>query len=383
MHRLIIKISVLLFFIIPSAFADISIPFDQQLDFMIVKLGVNKKDSLNFIFDTGAYQTIIDSKTAKILGLQKTDILYDKKSDQIVDRSQWNKIYFDNAILLPSIDLYMIDLNKLSEIIGLRIDGVIGYDLLKQFPVHIHMSSQQLVLYNDKYNPAPEAKKIKLIVERGKPMIEAGLHFYNNKQMSGKFLIDSGSAFPVSVYGGGENKPSQEDLPEIYEFYSVGLFGNVKEKLGGNIEQLKFGELAFNKVPICMEKEEWNENKAYGGILGAELIKKFNLILDFDNHISYWEPNDNFHEPFRINKLGIVLRRDTDKDKIYVKHVFEESIAKKFDIQENDIVLRINGVELKLLPMTKIYRMMEGKIEQMVLERGDHRKYIHFRPVSR
>jgi predicted aspartyl protease len=130
------------------------IKFELYANLIVVKVRINKSDTLNFILDTGVSSLIItDPNIAKKLNLQF--------SRQVRINGAGEKDFINaNVSIGHSIDLGYVkadrqnlvvleeDILKLSEYMGIPIHGIFGHDLFDRFVVTIDFGSRELLLRN-------------------------------------------------------------------------------------------------------------------------------------------------------------------------------------------------------------------------------------------
>ena len=77
-----------------------------------------------------------------------------------------------------------------------------------------------------------------------------------------------------------------------------GTGGNEVPVITANLETLKLGNFLLKSIPAQILKE----NKPLPGlkmhILGNEILKKFNTVLDFQNNVIYLKPNHTYDLAF-------------------------------------------------------------------------------------
>ncbi len=89
------------------------IPMYLIKDLMFIELKINdSSEALNFIFDSGAGVTVIDSQIAARLGLQVDGQSKIRTSGKalISEESAGNHLRLGETILIDSIDLFLMDL---------------------------------------------------------------------------------------------------------------------------------------------------------------------------------------------------------------------------------------------------------------------------------
>ena len=75
------------------------------------------------------------------------------------------------------------------------------------------------------------------------------------------------------------------------------------------IKELKLGPYRFRNIPIYIFKDEYNVTSYpfLGGIIGNDILRRFNCILNYDKRDFYLTPNSHFRMPFDYSYSGIEL----------------------------------------------------------------------------
>ncbi|MBS1656166.1 MAG: PDZ domain-containing protein, partial [Bacteroidetes bacterium] len=127
------------------------------------------------------------------------------------------------------------------------------------------------------------------------------------------------------------------------------IFNKEAEGLGGKIDigmmvikELKLGPYKFRKIPVYLFSDDNNiTNYPYlGGILGNDILRRFNVILNYEKRSFYLMPNSHFNEPFDYSYTGLELYWVAGV--ILVGDVAKDSPAEKAGLKEGDIVLGVN-----------------------------------------
>lgn len=84
------------------------------------------------------------------------------------------------------------------------------------------------------------------------------------------------------------------------------------------------------------------------GLLGIQIIERFNLFFDFRFKKLYLKPNSRFKEHFYSNMTGISgrLSKTGNLDGYMVECVIENSPAQIAGIKVGDIITDLNGIKI-------------------------------------
>lgn len=343
-----------------------TIPF-KLLDnsHVILKVKVNDQDEeLDFVFDTGASAGVIDKSTAKRLGInanRKTRVpgaggvqTYDLAMDQ--------QVQMGDNIKLKLPYLVSVDLNRFHEVSDEKYQGIIGYSLLSKFVTKMDYENEELVLYNSINDIDLEGyEKISIDMHSGAIPVVPITFQLKGKTYSGKVLFDSGAGLSLSVNTPFVNKhklTTKADKKVIRKSENLGST-STSEKIA--IESIKLGSFTFKDLTILLsdDKSGVSSYKGYLGILGAKVIQRFNIILDYKKQNLYIKPNAKFTEKFEFPMTTIRMKKKNGN--IIIDNIEENSAEYKDGLRKGDIILSMNNQSSKLLQFYKDMLKKEGE----------------------
>ncbi|TCC99500.1 FKBP-type peptidyl-prolyl cis-trans isomerase [Pedobacter hiemivivus] len=309
------KLIVLLAFFIVAGSADLpaqitKIPFESKGSHLYIKVQTAQSDSLSFIFDTGTTGATIDSATAEKIGVSKEN----RKMVNVggIAGMQTNIMAVNQNLKLKNIEikglnLVLMNLNTLSKILGRRLDGLIGYEIMNKYVTQIDFDHKHLLLYNQikevdttGYTGIPfEFNKGVLI-----PRFPITITLTNGERYTGRAMFDTGNAFSLLV-SAPYNKFHNLNAKLGTVFPAWGL-NPVAPDLVAMIKSMSFNGFDFGNMSIRLTTNEQAEPKdGYLGILGIEVIKRFNVILDYAHKRIYLKPNQSFNSNFTIEQQAV------------------------------------------------------------------------------
>ncbi|WP_421869769.1 aspartyl protease family protein [Marinoscillum sp.] len=360
--------------------------FELYGDHIFVSVSVDDSEPVDFILDTGDGLAVLDLDVAKKLNL-KTDHQSSKTSAQGTISGaliEHNKIEINN-VKLEEIELYTTDLSHLERTIGRNIDGIIGYDLLKNYVVKVDYSDMKIKLYaqqgykNEGYVEGFKFKLVNYI-----PTIEASVTLNNGETYTDAFFLNTGAGTTLDF-----NTPfaSKHDViaktGEHYSYPVAGLGDEETMHYEGRIQSLSIGSFDIEQLPIGISQAQHGiqHNKKTAGIIGNGVLKHFNITYDYSSEMVYLEPNANFDKPYPVNASGMNLQYGKGMTAVMIHRVFEGSPAEMAGIQVDAELLSINGksvTEMKLPEMremlmdsgksVKLKIKQEGKESEVTLD---------------
>jgi hypothetical protein len=386
---------------------------------MVVPIEINGVE-LSFLLDTGVSKPIL-------FNIVNTDALQMKNVETIflrglgsgetvrALRSKNNFVKVGNAVNVNQ-ELYVVfdqDINFTPKL-GVPIHGIIGYSLFKDFVVEINYKSNVLTLNKKetyRYKSCRKCEMFALSFHNNKPYIDGEVTL-GADTLPVKLLIDTGSSDALWLFEDDRYGITAKNNNYFYDFLGRGLSGNVHGKRS-KISAFKLKNFTLKDVnaafpdssAIKYAKKIENRN----GSLSAEILRRFNIIFDYQGAKITLKKNSNFKAEFRYNRSGIVLEQrgfrvvkeiiennstgnygQSNENNVTIStvqtyrvglkpaytitEVRENSPAQKAGLRKNDILLSINGnqsYELTLQDVTDYFRGKIGKTIKLKFERDN------------
>jgi membrane-associated protease RseP (regulator of RpoE activity) len=167
------------------------------------------------------------------------------------------------------------------------------------------------------------------------------------------------------------------------------LYLKEAEGLGGKVDmhmtvvkEVKMGPFRFRKVPVYIFDDVYNITSYpyLGGLIGNDLLRRFNSIINYEKKDIYLVPNKHYNDPFDYSYSGIELY--FIEGEIIVGDVAEGSPAEEAGIKEGDIVIGVNRVFNNNLQQMKVALQMPGDKVKMIIKRGEELIQFDFKVKS-
>ena len=348
------KITTLLFFVssFPFLFLNAQSPPITSISFIQVTGGViimqaklqSHPDTLQFIFDTGSSGISLDSTTVSFLALEK------ENNGQLIKGIAGvrevptikNKSLVIGQHVTPPMDFYVNDYSVLTSIYGVRIDGVIGYALLSRYIVCVDYEKQIMdwflpgiftyprkgVILKPYLNRLPahsfmmrdlHKQSVSLLVDIG-----AGLNLLFSKRFAKESGVLDSTRKKWMISGEGIGGQITLQLT-ILPFFQVGPY-------------------TFKKIPITIFEDPFNVTNYphWGGLIGNDLLRRFNLVINYPQGEIHLKPNRFFAESFDYSYSGMELYLIGGAVK--VGFVAPNSPASQAGIEVGDEIIAINKI---------------------------------------
>ncbi len=413
------------FRIINTKKESVTVPFTLVNNLIVISVDVNGKE-LSFLVDTGIVKTILFnlkfSDSLQLNHVEKIQLRGLGDGDPInALKSKGNLLQIGGLINNShSVFLIMDSMFDLSTKMGMDVHGIIGGDLLKDFIIKINYSTKKLTFYSADtyiYKNCKKCETFPLEFYNQKPFIDVHIENYLGEVHKAKLLIDSGGGDALWLF---ESTHPKIIISNKYfkDYLGRGLNGDIYGKRS-MVGKFRLGTFELNNILVSYPDSisivtAIQNNKDRNGTFGAEMLKRFHVILDYPNNKITLKKNIKFYKaPFLYNKSGVEIihgskmlvkevrsklsnnsienSKNSNITEIFyaynlaykpsyeISNIREESPAKFAGLLVGDIILEINGNPAYEKEMQEIISILSGKenkkIKLLVNRGGKHLKY--------
>nr|WP_271543308.1 aspartyl protease family protein [Pelobium sp.] len=359
------------------------IKFTKARGLIVVSTYINNKGPYNFILDSGVGLIVITDPSLKdslhLKYLRKFEIKgLGEGRDIDAFLTPFLKIEIGSTIAESAAAAVLDkDIFDLSTYAGMPIHGLIGYEFFQSFLIRIYYESGFLMLYkNEKSRLIRKGYRVPITIEQNKPYLNVLVDIGDKKKIPLKMIIDTGAGHPIALES---NDGSSFPLPDkfIAANLGIGLGGNIGGFIG-RIDNFKIGKFDL-KNPICSFPYYEDVGSKVtsiirNGSIGNQLLKRFEIIFDYERHCIYLKPNTSFSEPFEHDMSGIELYAAGDDFKrFFVNRIEPQSPADEFGLQKDDEILSINfkpASQMSFDEITDLLKSKEGRNLYIEVQRG-------------
>jgi hypothetical protein len=364
----------------------VSFPFEVKNNLIVIPVILNDYIPLKFILDTGVKTSILTEKGFTDL----MNVEYSRKISlagvnitKVVEAYVASNIKFSfpgasakNQLLLVLEEDYL----RLRNTLGAEVHGLMGHDMFSRFVVEIDYVNQMITLHEPKSFKAPKRgySRIDLEIIDSKPYIYTYVRQNNSQKIQAKLLVDTGASLSVMLE---RNTNPEFMIPEksLVSNLGRGLTGDLYGHIG-RINTLEILDFTFSDViasfPVEMEYPEDMNRGDRNGILGADVLNRFNLIFNYSKGELYLKKNKDYKKPFNYNMSGMSIIADgVSLKKFVVESVRENSPADQAGLMQGDIVIKFNGKvsnNLSLSTFFSTFNKKEGKQIKMKIYRDGY-----------
>jgi hypothetical protein len=253
----------------------------------------------------------------------------------------------------------------------LQSDGLIGHGVLSRYVAEIDYDAKTLRLHpRDGYRPAADLKSVELRVKSNIPEIKMEIGGHDTW-----VKLDTGATDSVTLF-----KPfvDQYDIRSkvtnlIAGGQSLGVGGGQASEMGF-LKGMKLAGFELPELQVSLSKAQQGvfADSATQGNLGAEILYRFTVLLDYAGGKAYFKPGKQFNAIQRINRTGISTLFDGQKHPVLA--VRPNSPAAKARMQVGEEIMSVNNVsvsKLKAFDIWNAFRQPAGTKLQLGIKRLD------------
>ncbi len=373
----------------------LELPFKLVNNLIVIPIQINGSDTLQFILDTGLNTSIIcELSTGKTLNLnyareiqlqglgvgEPLSAIHTFGND--IDVSGIYGINQDYFVLMENIF-------HLSNKLGTPIHGILSFSVFNAFIVEINYNKEKIIFYDPAFYQYKKNSKsyitMPLVIHETKPYIYMKIQLSDGRVIPIKVLLDTGASNSLWVDQGSLsdfNVPDHARKAYLGSGLSGEVYGHVLRFDKVYIDQYELSDVIVS-LPDSSSIEHALGLDQRNGSIGAEILRRFNVIIDYPNELITFVKNSDFLDPFSYNMTGIELSAPYPGINYYtITQIREGSPAEKAGLQVDDEIISINNkkaTELSMNEMYKTFQLKNGKKIKMVINRNGERKKIEFK----
>lgn len=323
-----------------------TIPFemdDPSRGHIIVKVRVNGSRPLNMIFDTGG-SNVVTPEIAKLIGLRGTGAMAAGgagESQVSIQIASGATLQIGNATMREQqFGIFPLPVSLVYGNPRRTVDGIIGYEVLKNFVVSIDYVHRTMTLAQPKsfrYRGGGTAVTFKSATIPVIPVSFDGA--------AGAFMVDTGNAFYNTVSQGFVRANRLEArLPGAVLVQSSGNIGGALRTRLVRAAAITIGPFTIVRPVFAVTdtKSGALAGSAFSGNIGEPILSRFDLTFDYAHDTIYMQPNANFSNPYRGTLDGMSVFRP-DARTLEVAFVNPGSPAAKAGLRAGDTIVALAG----------------------------------------
>lgn len=361
----------------------VKLPFLSSNSLILLPVSVNGHPPIYFLLDTGVKANLLFSKTlGDSLGLSYTRRLGMVGADGL--STVWAQVSPINNLDLGGVEGRLQSLLVLEEdflalesVIGVPVYGILGYEFFKYNAVKIDYDQSEISFYRPEALAwkSPFYRRLPLQVLEGKSYIEARIRQKKGPKLKAKLLLDTGANHGLLL--NRETSPAIQLPEQLLETQLGQSLGGVLYGYMGRVEALSLRGLQLQEVltsyPEASPFGTLLQASGRQGSLGAEVLGRTTLIMDYPREAFFVRKGATFYNPFEFDMSGLVVKKTLTKEKRwYIGEVREGSPGQEAGMLPFDEILSINSVPLAFWELEQLFKLLrseEGREIQFELRR--------------
>ncbi|WP_102978742.1 PDZ domain-containing protein [Chryseobacterium scophthalmum] len=339
-----------------------------------IHLKINQYKKGNFYFDTASPWLIIDSTFYKN---QKMSFNYYSKQEitGVGDNRQNMIKVLDTIKISANNNAFSSKFNLIHNLryfLGKNIDGIVGFGNFGNTPFEIDYVNQKISL-NPQINDSYQEVSIKF--DGSFMYIPMELILHNGNNIQGDFLIDTGSNKTVLTSEFAKNKDIIYNKKVTYK--NSGGIGGLHTGCSFFTPKLKMNKFTLNERQIDVSNDSagaLSKNKNYIGIIGNDILDRFDIIYHPTQNKIWMRPNKNFSKPSDdLYKSFILIETGNINKGWIVGSIYEKnSDAYQKGLRHEDEIIEINNKSVKKLSLENFNRQLKANQKlKLKVKRGE------------
>lgn len=367
-----------------------SLAFVQNLNLIYLPVSLNNDGQFWFILDTGAQATIIDLEVAKRARVEHQGIAGEaggagaataqlSAAKNVALKFNGLTVAFEQMLVVPIGPM-------MSPYVGRPVHGILGYDFINRYVIEIDYARQQLHLHDPRtYHYAGNGEIIPLTIRNQYPHIRAWLKMPNRTSVDADLIVDTGASNTLLLSTSFVEAQALLSADFVTVADLVAGAGGPSPGVAGRIAELGFATVRIKRPPVYFSNSKQDtlaDLLGADGVLGAEVLRWYNVILDYTNKRMILEPNRSINEPDDEAVAGMVLTAEgADFKIIKIAAIAEKSPAAQAGLFAEDQLLEIEGKTVQSFSFEELYRSLtKPKASRLLIQRGQERLRITLKP---
>jgi len=339
------------------------LPFVYASRHVWLKASLNGGPPEDFILDTGASITVIDSAYAATHGIRSEGRLQAAGAGATggAALSSIDSLRMEgpdgDGVAIGGQKVAVLSLNPFLEpFFWRRVAGVLGYDFISRFVMELDYDGATLVLHDPKtFQYAGVGKSVPMTMTGNIPVVKARI----DGQYEGEFRLDVGSGATVDLHGPFVKRHAlTEKAGRRFEVVGGGFGGTFTSSVT-RMKKMEIGGFSWSDPIVILSGAETGglASEDYAGNIGNQLLERFKCTFDYERRIVHLEPGSRFQRRDRFSQAGFQLGRL--EGRVRAMQVIPGSPAGKAGLRVNDEVLALDGRAIQSYEVEDLRRMFE------------------------
>lgn len=329
------------------------LPFEYRARHLWVRASLDGGPLQDFILDTGASVTVLDSTWAASQGIRGEGRMQASGAGASGGASFAHVKHLSirgapddapgaaDGIAVDDLRVAVMSVNPVFEPYFWRpLAGVIGYDVLSRFVVTIDYDRHVVELHDPAtFRADGLGESLPLVLQGPIPAVMATL----DGKHRGLFRLDIGSSSTVDLHGPFvERNGLAKRLRHGVAVAGAGFGGTFESRLG-RLRRMSIGPHAWRDpmVQLSFAREGAFASEDFAGNIGNRVLERFRVTFDYDGHRLWLTPGARAHVRDSLSRAGVMIGRVGET--FEVMSVLPGSPADRAGLGPEDEILSVDG----------------------------------------
>lgn len=346
----------------------------------------------NFVFDTGASGLYYDTTF-----YSNNDFEYTKLANAKLPGA--GSTPQDVILILDTVDFSFgeqhvykttgVPVLKLKPILGDFADGIIGLNYFSESVLEIDYINGFIKVHESVESiDVTGYKTITLRKTKNRLYLPLAIQINDTLTVEGDFTLDFGSGGSLSLTSPVAQKYNLDSVinDKVLYYSKYGGVGGESASYSFMAGGVQMSDFKFSNVTMdySTDKSGALASAKSLGLLGNDILQRFDILIDFSNNILYLKPNEMYNEEFTFSRLGFSYAdRSQTLGGWIVKGLYKNRLPEKNGLEIDDIIISVNGKNVWEIPYQSQRDFFEALDEvNLLVQRGSVKKNISFKLES-
>jgi len=312
-----------------------------------VDVRVAGSEPLSFIVDTGADTDLLNVKWAAPLGLTIEHAqAVDEPGGKVEEGAIRATTLAVGGIQIPGESLTTAPLSFMAPFVGRKIDGLLGHEFLSRYVVEIDYERSTIAIYDPRsYRYDGPGEIVPLTLTPSDAEVHVAIRPSGGAPVDAVLELDTGSFDALGLHGSfvDQHALAPAGTPRLA---TPGLaIGGQTTGYRTRVAGVTLGSYALDDLVVSVTASNGAGNHSeVAGTLGAEVLRRFRVILDYPRKRMILEKNARYAEPSKFDMSGLTLAAEGDDfGTVRVLVVADASPAARAGVRPGDTITTIDG----------------------------------------
>ena len=325
----------------------LAMPFEYAARHVFLRASVNGAPPEDFLFDTGATVTVLDSTYAAKLGLKGEGFMQAQGAGASGSASFATldslTVHGPNGsgVALTGVKVAIMSVAPTFRPFFWRdMAGVLGYDFISRFVVTVDYDRGVLTLCDPAtFAYTGKGQALPMVMNGVVPGVTGRI----DGEYEGLFRIDVGSSSTVDIHAPFANAHGLEGkLVGGRDVAGAGFGGTFTTRLG-RLSRMSLGPYSWEApmVSVSRATEGAFASEEFAGNVGNRVLERFTVTFDYDHRRLWLEPGARYRTRDTFSLSGLLVGREDGV--VSALSVLSGSPAARAGVREGDVIERVQG----------------------------------------